>query len=103
MGTSFSFAASQNSAIQSPASAPVSSAASVTPDPNFTPPTSVTLDGVALYAGACASCHGPLATSTKLNRTAQNISDAIIAVPRMNSLSSLTPAQIQAIATALVK
>ena len=97
------FNASQISAVQSPGSAPVSSAAAVTPDPNYTPPTTIIPDGVALYGALCESCHGLLATSAKLNRTAQNISDAIIAVPRMNSLSSLTPAQIQAIATALVK
>jgi hypothetical protein len=39
----------------------------------------------------------------KLNQTAQNISDAIAAVAGMNSLGSLTTAQLQAKASALIK
>jgi len=60
------------------------------------------LDGVALYASNCASCHGPLATSTKLGRTAAQIQSAITNnVGGMGFLSSLTPAQVQAIADVL--
>ena len=96
------FNASQISAVKSPGSAPVSTAAPATPDPNYQSATTA-LDGAALYAGACASCHGALASTTKANRTAAQISAAITSVGSMNSLSTLTPAQVQAIATALVK
>ena len=59
-------------------------------------------DGAALYSQNCAGCHGPLASSTKMGRTASQISAAIgnPSYP-MGGLSSLTAAQIQAIATAL--
>ncbi|HEY4743888.1 MAG TPA: fibronectin type III domain-containing protein, partial [Desulfuromonadaceae bacterium] len=59
------------------------------------------LDGAALYAQYCASCHGALASSTKQGRTAAQIQSAINTLPYMSSLSTLTPAQVQAIATAL--
>ncbi|MBK8205015.1 MAG: hypothetical protein IPK68_22865 [Bdellovibrionales bacterium] len=62
-------------------------------------------DGVALYGSKCASCHNPLATSTKKNKTAAQITSAISTVAQMSSqpaLTALTPAEIQAIATALV-
>jgi hypothetical protein len=59
------------------------------------------LDGGALYATNCASCHSPLATSTKRGRTAQQISTAINNVPDMAGLSSLTDRQRAAIAFAL--
>ncbi|MBK7842539.1 MAG: fibronectin type III domain-containing protein [Bdellovibrionales bacterium] len=62
-------------------------------------------NGVALYGSKCASCHNPLATSTKKNKTAAQITAAISSVAQMSSqpaLTSLTPAEIQAIATALV-
>lgn len=58
-------------------------------------------DGATLYANNCASCHGPLATSTKLNRSATQITNAIAGVSQMSTIS-LTAAQVQAIATALV-
>jgi len=51
-------------------------------------------DGAALYAAKCASCHGPLATSTKLGRTAAQITAA-------NMTQGLTPAEVQAVADAL--
>jgi len=44
-----------------------------------------------------------LATTAKANRTALQIKAAITGVGQMNSLSTLTDAQLQAIATALVK
>ncbi|HEY4785343.1 MAG TPA: c-type cytochrome [Bacteroidales bacterium] len=59
-------------------------------------------DGATLYANYCASCHGPLATSAKLNATAAQIQTGISTVSQMSSLSTLTSTQIQAIATALV-
>jgi len=96
--------ASQASALRSPGSAPLSTAVPAIPDPAYIPG-AVALDGAALYAGACAGCHGPLATTTKGNRTAQNIKDAISnnSVTGMGGLGSLTDAQLQAIAAALVK
>ena len=99
-----SFNASQTNAVKSPGSAPLSTAAPAIPDPNYAPGTTI-LDGAVLYAGACASCHGALATTAKPNRTAQNIRDAINnnSVTGMGGLSSLTDAQLQAIAAALVK
>lgn len=65
-----------------------------------TPPT--TSDGATLYANNCAGCHGPLATSAKLGATASQIQTGISTVSQMKSLSTLTSAQIQAIAGALV-
>ena len=58
-------------------------------------------DGAALYGSKCASCHQPLATSTKKGRTAEQISAAIGSVASMSSLSTLTAAEVQAIAAAL--
>ena len=60
-----------------------------------------TMDGATLYANNCASCHGALASSTKLGRTSAQISGAISSVASMNGLISLTPAQIDAISAAL--
>jgi mono/diheme cytochrome c family protein len=96
------FNASQTNAVVSPGTAPLSQAAAATPDPNFSL-ASTTPDGAALYAGACSSCHGALASSTKSNRTALQIRTAINTTAAMSGLSSLTDAQLQAIATALVK
>jgi hypothetical protein len=58
------------------------------------------LDGVALYTQNCAACHGPLASSVKLGRTAAQITAAIASIPSMSSLSLSQP-QIAAIASAL--
>jgi mono/diheme cytochrome c family protein len=71
-----------------------------TPTPSPTP----TLNGTALYAGNCAGCHNPLASTTKPGRTATQITNAISTVSTMSSLSSLTSlssAQITAIAAIL--
>ena len=59
------------------------------------------IDGAALYAADCASCHGPLASSGKHGATASMIQTGISSISAMNHLSTLTSAQIQAIATAL--
>ena len=98
-----SFNASQINAVRSPGGAPNSQAPAAIPDPNYLPG-SVTLDGAALYAGACASvsCHGPLATTSKTNRTASQIRAAITNIGQMSGLV-LSDAQLQAIATALIK
>ncbi|HET9554841.1 MAG TPA: cytochrome c [Anaeromyxobacteraceae bacterium] len=67
-----------------------------------TPPPPPAIDGAALYTADCAACHGPLATSSKLGATATQIQGAISAnLGGMGALSSLTSAQISAIAAAL--
>jgi mono/diheme cytochrome c family protein/chitodextrinase len=67
------------------------------------PPPPIELDGPTLYTSNCASCHGPLASSSKLNRSAAQIQAAIDAnTGGMGAFSSLTPEQVQAIADALV-
>jgi mono/diheme cytochrome c family protein len=66
------------------------------------PPPVTTVDGAALYAGSCASCHGPLATSAKAGATATRIQTAITNnVGNMGGLSTLSTAQVAAIATSL--
>ncbi len=68
-----------------------------------TPPPPPPPDGAALYGQYCAGCHQPLASTTKPNRTAQQITTAIQGnVGGMGSLSGLSSAQIDAIAAALV-
>lgn len=59
------------------------------------------LDGKVLYANNCSSCHGALASSTKTNRTAQQITNAIATIPQMGAIK-LTSDQVVAIAQALV-
>jgi cytochrome c553 len=58
------------------------------------------VDGAALYATNCASCHGGLATSAKIGRTAAQITTAIATVPSMSALK-LSAAEVQAISDAL--
>jgi len=68
-----------------------------------TPPPPPPTDGPGLYTNNCASCHGVLASSTKLNRTASQIQAAISAnTGGMGGLSGLTPTEVQAIADALI-
>jgi mono/diheme cytochrome c family protein len=59
------------------------------------------IDGAALYRQYCASCHDPLAASKKAGATALQIQAGIRNVGQMSSLSTLTQAQIEAIAAAL--
>ena len=59
------------------------------------------LDGAALYASYCASCHGSLAVSSKRGATAQQITSAIGNVGSMAGLSSLSSDEIQAISESL--
>ena len=67
--------------------------------PSTTP---VTPDGAAIYATACAGCHGELGASTKRGATTVRIQNAISGnVGGMGSLSALTAAEIQAVASAL--
>jgi len=66
-----------------------------------TPPPPAT-DGAALYGANCASCHGPLASSSAKGASASDIQGAIDANRGgMGSLGSLTPAQLASIAGAL--
>jgi predicted CxxxxCH...CXXCH cytochrome family protein len=65
------------------------------------PPPSSTPDGATLYADDCAGCHGALATTTKPGRSAAQIQAAIDSVGAMSSLSTLTTAEVQAIADVL--
>lgn len=71
----------------------------MTPTPT---PTPTPIDGVALYGTYCASCHGSLASSSKKGATSAQIQAGISAnMGGMGSLSSLTTAQIDAIAAAI--
>ena len=100
------FNSSQTMAVINPGNALLSTSTAATPDPNYASSSIVTLDGSALYAANCAAttCHGPLATSSKQNRTFNQIKTAISDNRGgMASLGGLTDAQLQAIATALIK
>jgi len=67
-----------------------------------TGPGSGQIDGAALYTNKCGSCHGALATSRKIGRTAAQIQAAISAnAGGMGSLSTMDAAELQAIAAAL--
>ncbi len=61
-------------------------------------------DGQALFMQKCSTCHGADAlggTQAKISivgKTAQEITDAIMSIPNMSSLSVLTAEEIQAIA-----
>jgi mono/diheme cytochrome c family protein len=99
-----SFTASQTDSVINPGGATLSASPSTIPDPNYMQSTVVSLDGVSLYTTNCASCHGALATSSKQNKTVSQIKSAISANRGgMASLGALSDAQLQAIATALVK
>lgn len=58
------------------------------------------LDGKVLYANNCSSCHGALVSSTKTNRTAQQITNAIATQTQMSAIK-LSADQVSAIAQAL--
>jgi mono/diheme cytochrome c family protein len=71
------------------------------PAPTPAPPPTGT-DGATLYASSCQGCHGALATSSKRGRSASATRNAINAnTGGMGTLSGLTDAQLNAIATAL--
>gem|GEM_PF-4864972 len=60
--------------------------------------------GAALWAAQCASCHGSLKTTDKLNRTVAQISDSIqlqSAMASISSLVALTALDIHALKVAL--
>jgi mono/diheme cytochrome c family protein len=82
----------------------IADALSGTTTPAAAPVTTPTTEGATLYGSNCSGCHGPLASSSKLGRTATQIQAAITnnAGGVMGSLSSLSATQVQAIATALV-
>ena len=62
----------------------------------------ITINGAMLYGNNCAGCHGNLATSSKKGRTAVQIQDAITGdAGGMGYLSTLTSAEVQAIADVL--
>src|SRR5512143_3544839 len=74
----------------------------VTTNTPNTPATGAALDGAALYATNCSSCHGPLGTSGKAGATVSMIQTAISNnFGGMGRFSSLTPDQLKAIANAL--
>ena len=84
--------------------APASNPGDAQSKPGMTPPTPAQPagEGAALYGSHCASCHGPLATSTKRGATASRTQGAIGAnVGGMGYLSMLTTPQVDAIAAAL--
>ena len=59
------------------------------------------LDGPALYAKNCATCHGVLEQSAKKNKTPANIKGAIASITQMAHLKSLTADEIDLISQAL--
>jgi hypothetical protein len=74
--------------------------------PNPTPaptPTPMAETGVSLYNQYCSGCHGPVATSTKRNRTLTQLNNAITGVATMRNLSTLTNQQRQLIIDALTQ
>jgi hypothetical protein len=79
----------------------VSTLSSSTELPPSSPPPSNSLDGRALYTQNCASCHGPVDSSAKRNRTQLQIELAIESVPLMRNIL-LTRAEVELIASALI-
>ncbi|KYG65552.1 hypothetical protein AZI86_00280 [Bdellovibrio bacteriovorus] len=57
--------------------------------------------GQALYEKNCMGCHSPMIQSTKTNRSATKITEAINNISQMTHLKSLSASDIQAIAVAL--
>ena len=99
-----SFNSGQTVSVKNPDNAPPSTSPATSPDPNYMPSSDLSLDGVSLYTANCASCHGELATSSKHNKTFDQIKNAITGnLGGMASLGALSAAQLQAVATALIK
>ncbi|MEQ1532749.1 MAG: hypothetical protein HOO97_06795 [Sideroxydans sp.] len=72
------------------------------PTTQATPAAPGTLSGATLYGNNCASCHGPLATSTKLNVTIVRLQNAISAnTGNMGRFSTLNATDLNAIVVAL--
>jgi hypothetical protein len=72
------------------------------PNPTPTPTPMPTVEtGASLYNQHCSGCHGPLATSTKRNRSLTQLNNAITGVATMRNLSTLTTQQRQLIIDAL--
>ena len=59
------------------------------------------IDGYSLYADNCAACHGAIENSSKRDKTASQIENAIANVDSMMQFSVLTNDEIQAISDAL--
>lgn len=57
-------------------------------------------EGAQLFAANCAKCHGPIATTKKRNKTAEQITAALKKIKKMQSIR-LTPEQIEKIVAAL--
>lgn len=81
--------------------APLNDIASGTFHPENMPNQPSPQSGTMLYANWCASCHGPLASSSKKNATATAIQTAIDNNTGGMGSITLTPQQVQAIASAL--
>lgn len=68
---------------------------------------SLVTDGAQIYARDCASCHGALPNSQRLNRTVNQITTAILTVPAMqgrlqkDGLVRLSPSQLSNLEAAL--
>lgn len=59
------------------------------------------LDGIKLYTQHCASCHNPFDSSTKTDRSFEQISGAITSQIQMQFLAGLSTAEVQAITDVL--
>jgi hypothetical protein len=65
------------------------------------PDNPILLLGQALYQTNCATCHGPLASSSKRGKTTSEIETAIGSQPSMANLNFLTAAEVDSISVAL--
>jgi mono/diheme cytochrome c family protein len=70
-----------------------------------TPPPPPAIDGAALYASKCASCHSAINAISRMPASSRNAADFRRAINAnrggMGFLSTLTDAQLQAIAAAI--
>lgn len=77
-------------------------AATSTPASTNTPAsTSAALSGASLYQSDCASCHGPIASSTKRGANSARLNFALQNIPEMGGLTNLTADERTAILAAL--
>lgn len=70
--------------------------------PALAPTPKPAIDGTTLYMQRCSACHGSIEKSQVRGATASDIKKAITGASKMSFLKTLTRAQIQAIADALV-